>query len=181
MLRMDPKRKWLHIIHEIQPKTIIEIGVAKGRSAISLLSIAFDYHNEITYDGYDLFDLATDENDEKEHNGKTVQSVDFVKARLNRFNGKGSKRLTMNFHRGFTTDTLIEPVIADFVYIDGGHSYETVKHDYSMVKDSKCVVFDDYHIPSVKQFVDELTDEHDLRFLDEPGLRHMAKVMLVKK
>jgi hypothetical protein len=49
--------------------------------------------------------------------------------------------------------------VFDFVYIDGGHSYETVKHDYEQVKDSKLIVFDDVKITGVNKFVKELIDD----------------------
>ena len=52
---------------------------------------------------------------------------------------------------------MITPVAYDFVYIDGGHSYETVMHDYFMVKESNVIVFDDYQITGVKKAIDEIT------------------------
>jgi hypothetical protein len=45
------------------------------------------------------------------------------------------------------------------VYIDGGHSYSTVKWDYEQVKDSKIIVFDDTYpvkFPGVARFIEEL-------------------------
>jgi precorrin-6B methylase 2 len=58
--------------------------------------------------------------------------------------------------RGNTKQTLTEPKVFDFVYIDGGHSYDTVIHDYSMVKDSTVIVFDDYQIKEVSVAVEEI-------------------------
>ena len=45
------------------------------------------------------------------------------------------------------------------VYIDGGHSYSTVKWDYEQVKDSKVIIFDDTYpvkFPGVAKFIEEL-------------------------
>jgi hypothetical protein len=45
------------------------------------------------------------------------------------------------------------------VYIDGGHSYSTVKWDYEQVKNSKVIIFDDTYpvkFPGVAKFIDEL-------------------------
>jgi hypothetical protein len=45
------------------------------------------------------------------------------------------------------------------VYIDGGHSYSTVKWDYEQVKDSKIIIFDDTYpekFPGVAKFIEEL-------------------------
>lgn len=38
----------------------------------------------------------------------------------------------------------------DLVYIDGDHSYEGTKFDWEMTKDkwNKCILFDDYHMPT---------------------------------
>jgi precorrin-6B methylase 2 len=53
----------------------------------------------------------------------------------------------------------MSPTKFDFVYIDGGHSYDTVKHDYSMVKDSTLIVFDDVKITAINVFIKELIAE----------------------
>jgi hypothetical protein len=45
------------------------------------------------------------------------------------------------------------------VYIDGGHSYSTVKWDYEQVKNSKVIIFDDTYpikFPGVAKFIEEL-------------------------
>jgi hypothetical protein len=45
------------------------------------------------------------------------------------------------------------------VFIDGGHSYSTVKWDYEQVKDSKVIIFDDTYpakFPGVAKFIEEL-------------------------
>jgi len=44
-------------------------------------------------------------------------------------------------------------------FIDGGHSYSTVKWDYEQIKDSKVIIFDDTYLekfPGVAKFIQEL-------------------------
>ena len=52
----------------------------------------------------------------------------------------------------------------DFVYIDGGHSYETVMHDYAKVKDSKVIIFDDVQMPAVAKAIHEIQDTRPITF-----------------
>jgi hypothetical protein len=67
-----------------------------------------------------------------------------------------SDRFTYELKIGWTIDTLISPVLFDFIYIDGGHSYESVSHDWLMVKKSKMIVFDDYCMPGVNKLMREI-------------------------
>ncbi len=66
------------------------------------------------------------------------------------------KKVVKQVHQRPSLELLAEDSEWDFVYIDGGHSYETVKHDYEQVKDSKLIVFDDVKITGVNKFVKEL-------------------------
>jgi hypothetical protein len=77
---------------------------------------------------------------------------------------------------GLTKDTLVEPVKYDFVFIDGGHSYETVKHDYEMVKESKIILFDDYQLSGVRQFVDELP--HEKKLISNDKCKHKFALII---
>lgn len=57
----------------------------------------------------------------------------------------------IEFRPGKSSDVL--PTINtkfDLIYIDGDHSYEATKHDWEATKDkwNKCMLFDDYHLPS---------------------------------
>ena len=56
-----------------------------------------------------------------------------------------SQGKTFNFTllKGDTKDQLKNTKV-DFAYIDGGHSEDTVNHDYEMLKESDVIVFDDY-------------------------------------
>jgi len=142
-------------IAAVKPKTIVEIGTNKGHTAHKLIRRALQYNDRIHYIGYDLFELANEETNKLERNGKGIGDYAHAAQKIKKIQNS-NPGVSFELHRGFTTDTLTLPVVADFVFIDGGHSYDTVKHDYSMVKDSRIIFFDDYNLLGVKQFCNEI-------------------------
>jgi len=145
------------IIGDAKCNTVAEIGTHNGGTAQQLISLLAPRVEKLMYYGYDIFDADNPDLEfhKQERNGKAPASYDQALYTLRKI----SKRLgniEYTLFKGFTTDTLVTPQVFDFVYIDGGHSYDTVKHDYSMVKDSKLIVFDDYKIPGVQQAVTEI-------------------------
>lgn len=143
------------LIEEHKPKIIVETGTNSGRSATWMCMQALQHHPDVVYHGFDLFDLATDETHAKEINGKGTGSYDKAHSRLAKLQ-KENPGFKFILHRGFTTDTFTSPIVADLVYIDGGHSTETVLHDYSMVKNSKVIVFDDFQMDTVKEAIRQI-------------------------
>jgi predicted O-methyltransferase YrrM len=130
------------IIKDNNIKKIAEIGVHDGNNALRMISSAGD---DCVYYGFDLFELMTDEIFEKEVS-KRPPTEKFIYDKL------GKTNAVIKLYKGFSKDTL--PVFlnennpVDLWIIDGGHSVETVKSDWSMIephltKDSY-VLFDDY-------------------------------------
>ena len=108
---------------------------------------AFDYHDKVTYIGYDLFGTATPEMNEKEFNSKANNTAEAVSERLAEYaieKAKEGKTFEFKLVEGDTNETLTDKPVADLVFIDGGHSYETVSHDYHQLMHNKVVVLDDY-------------------------------------
>lgn len=134
----------LNLIDKYKPQSIVEIGVWNGANAIRMINRAKQYHSDIKYTGYDLFEDATPETDEKEFNVKGHNSVKAVAAFIRNETG-----ITPTLIKGNTNETLKPDVIADFVFLDGGHSVETIAHDYKAVKSSKVIVLDDYYTDGV--------------------------------
>jgi predicted O-methyltransferase YrrM len=122
-----------------QPRAILEVGTWNGVRAFNLLSLS----PQSKYYGFDLFEDATEQTDKEEFNVKRHTALEDVRARLSVFDAQ--------LFKGNTRETLAafnEPV--DFVWVDGGHSVETIRSDWENVK--RClapdawVFFDDYYV-----------------------------------
>jgi len=141
-----------------KPQSYCEIGCHTGRAATVTTDYCLQYTSNFYFAGYDLFELATDETHKQEINGKGSGNYDACAKRFNKLKARSSAKnidLTYDLYKGFTQDTL-ESRKFDMVFVDGGHSYETVLYDYEKVKDSKVIFFDDYDIPDVKRACDEI-------------------------
>jgi len=163
--------KWNNVfkplIEKYRPETFCEIGCHEGLTLKSLLPMVNDLNYSINYIGYDAFELADRPTfeypknpitGEMEHNGKESASYQKIKDRCDRY-VKNNLLSSYELHKGWTHDTLIGPLKYDMVYIDGGHSYSTVKWDYEQIKDSKIIIFDDTYpvkFPGVAKFIEEL-------------------------
>ena len=147
------------IIGDAKCKFIGEIGTHKGGTAQQLIYLLAPRVDKLVYWGYDIFDGDNPNLELRkiERNGKSQPTYTQAEYAFNKIS-KRIPNLEYKLHVGFTTDTL-KPTKFDFVWIDGGHSYDTVKHDYNMVKDSKLMIFDDVKIPGVHKFVHELIDQ----------------------
>lgn len=129
----------LELIDQHKPKSIVEIGVWNGANAIRMIKRALRHNTKVVYTGYDLFEEATPQTDEQEFNVKGHNNVRAVAAFI-----KAETGIVPNLIKGNTRSTL--PVTtADFVFVDGGHSIETIRSDYERVRSSKAVVLDDYY------------------------------------
>ena len=132
----------LDLVHKHKPQTIVEVGTWKGKNAIRMLQAARMYHDKPMYIGYDLFEDATEETDKLEFNVKAHHQMEDVRNKITKHCPWAEVALV----KGNTNETLIN-VEADFAFIDGGHSIETIRNDYEALKNCKVIVFDDYYIP----------------------------------
>lgn len=129
------------LIDQVKPKTIFEFGTWNGDRAIEMIKAAQKHDPEAQYCGVDLFEEATPELDEAESNVKPHFVAQEVHDKI-----KSATNAKMQVIRA-NSRTLTDPVIADFVFIDGGHSVETIKGDFELSKRSKLIVFDDFYTP----------------------------------
>lgn len=132
----------LQLIDVFRPRSILEIGTFNGHNAVRMITQAQKYNPEIMYVGYDLFENATAETDAAEFNVKPHNSIKDVSNDIKH----GAPNSAVSLVKGNTRETL-KPIHADFAFIDGGHSIETIAHDYEAVRSCAVVVLDDYYVP----------------------------------
>ena len=153
-------------IDKCKPESIIEIGVWDGENALRMIKYAQEYHNEIAYYGFDLFERITDEEIIQEHSKKRNKQPSLIEI---------TKKLTFNapiakitLFQGYTKETIPKANIKgpiDFIFIDGGHSIETIKSDWKNIQrfihKETVIIFDDYYKNNNKLGCKSLIDSLD--------------------
>ena len=168
----------LNQIELYKPKKFLEVGVFQGvtsRNVCEKLNIIHDGH--FSFYGIDVFEDTNSSIDNKEmtvkHNKisnpfkhllfniilkKDLFSIESIYKFLNKFKDK------VFLYKGFSNTELlkIDLSLIDMIFLDGGHSYETVSSDLSIIlkkiKKGKIIICDDYDqiTYGVKKAVDEL-------------------------
>jgi len=159
-------------VQKIKPKNILEIGTWDGRNAMSMIKKALLFQDQVDYYGFDLFEdfFNNDFNDEFSIS-KAPPRKSVVKKRL--------EKTGANIHlfQGDTRIILPEKIpelpCMDFIFIDGGHSVETIRSDWEAVKklmhQDTIVLFDDYwnrDDAGCKRIIDEMNkSEYQIEIL----------------
>ena len=162
------------------PAAILEIGTWNGDRALQLLQAAPNAH----YYGFDLFEEATAQTDAEELNVKAHNAVAAVQKKLAGYQAHlfmGNTRSTLS---GFN-------VPVDFVWMDGGHSVETIASDFANVRrvalPGAQIYLDDYYtgpIDVAKFGCNRLLDDlkHEILPARDPvsggGLVQMVRVWI---
>ena len=134
----------IEIIEYLEPKSIIEIGVAEGKNAEEMLRKT---GNGTKYTGYDVFDFTDKIFHNLAGNGKMVLSEEEIFSKLSTLSAD------VTLHKGMTQDTLWpKGDKADLVWLDGDHRIEAIRKDFEAVKKSRVIVLDDYYIEDNQQW-----------------------------
>ena len=142
----------------MKARRFLEIGVNDGTNAVRLAKALQAVGVDAEYFGLDLFEYQKNESFLREFSLR-VPSMETVESYLKRH---GIKKPTLI--AGDSTKVLPEVVPTfpkmDGIFIDGGHSYETVLSDWNNVQpliDKHTVVFfDDYPNWGIKPVVDQI-------------------------
>jgi hypothetical protein len=168
-------------INKSKPKNFLEVGVFQGVTSRNVCeAIVLIHKKDFSYHGIDVFEDANINLNEKEKTTKHNKISNPIKhllyniifkENLNSYDSveKLLKKFSENvfLYKGLSTNILpkIEMSKIDFVFLDGGHSYETVKNDLLIIlkniKKQKIIICDDYNQKSygVKKAVDEISQD----------------------
>ncbi|PIR41636.1 MAG: hypothetical protein COV31_00145 [Candidatus Yanofskybacteria bacterium CG10_big_fil_rev_8_21_14_0_10_46_23] len=144
-----PKRYWqiFWLIIRVKPRRIMEIGTWTGDRALTMIKLAKRHHSdeEIEYYGFDLFGQMTTERFSEEISKwpptqkEAYDKLSATGADVHLFQGDTMKVLP---------DMISKLPKMDLIFIDGGHSLETITNDWhwasELMHDKTVVIFDDY-------------------------------------
>jgi len=182
--------KFLEIVYQRKPKNFLEIGVYTGVSARNICNLQSKlFNNDFNYFGIDLFEDYTP-SDEREIAPNYIRGNNqylsnplkhlvyniILKEQLNSLKSVQNflKKYKNNIKlvKGNSIDVLptIDLQIYDMMFIDGGHSYETISTELKLIHKrakKKCLILvDDYfhnEAPGIKKAVDEIVKENNYK------------------
>jgi len=171
------------------PKKFLEIGVFQGVTSRNICELLHEIHGiNFKYIGVDIF-----EHDEKSNN-EVIPNINFRNPlkqfyyqyikKENPYSLISVKKLLKKFEKNVEIlkgdSKKILPKIdlseVDYVFIDGGHSYETVKSDLNnckiVIENKGIILCDDYDLsyaPGVKEAIDEFVskEQYNIKILFE--------------
>ena len=143
-------------------RKIMEIGVADGENARTMVTVAGQNSpaKEVEYYGFDAFG----DNDNSQMK-KITQKLKITGCKFKLFKGDSVE----------TLPKIVKDLPKmDLIFIDGGHSYPTVKSDWenskSLMHNKTAVFFHNYNFSGVKQVVDNIPrEQYQVEIIDPPS------------
>jgi glycosyltransferase involved in cell wall biosynthesis len=170
-------------------KNIMEIGTYNGDNAIGMIETSLLNNLDISYYGFDVFRAHDEEFQEREVT--TGYNVPPDSGLVFNYISKATGA-TVELHKGDSKVTL--PIAVeklpkmDFIYIDGGHSLETIRSDWKYAKrlmhKNTVVFFDDYFLGrddiGCKFMIDEWQDKYDVQVVGQIDNYEKFQIQLLK-
>ena len=169
-------------VRKEKPKIFLEIGVFHGVTARNICELLYRTHkNDFKYIGLDLF-VENDENKNEVIPNNTFNNplkkiyFKYIK-KQNPYSLEAVRDLLKKFEKnvhliqGNSNKVLNKMDMSkiDYVFLDGGHEYNTVKNDLDncieVIKKGGTVLCDDYNLgsaPGVKEAIDEFVNKNQL-------------------
>jgi len=166
-----------------KPKTFLEVGVFHGVTARNVCELLYSIHGkDFKYIGLDLFEESDKNKDEiipntkfsnplktiffKYIKRKDPYSLEAVKDLLDKF--KDNTYLIKGNSNKVLTNIDMKKI--NYVFLDGGHEYNTVKNDLESCKEviinNGTILCDDYDLsyaPGVKKAIDEFIERSSFK------------------
>ena len=163
-----------------KPKNFLEIGVFHGVTSRNVCELLYSFHgNDFKFTGIDLFvnddTLLKDEYIPKIKFSNLLKTIYYKYIiRLDPYSVDSILRLLKKFQKnvniikGNSNKVLKEINVDkfDYVFLDGGHKYETVKNDLEnltqIVNNNGTILCDDYDLsyaPGVKKAIEDFVSE----------------------
>ena len=175
---------FLDIIQKKNPKTFLEIGIFHGVTARNVCEIMFKNHGDnFNYIGIDIFDNSNTYDKEvvpsktfnnpfktfyfryiKKQNPYSLIAVEDL---LSKF------KKNIKIIQGDTNKILHEINLKniDFIFIDGGHDYKTVKNDleqsFKIISKNGTILCDDWNLSQalgVREAIKDFSKEQNINF-----------------
>ena len=167
-----------------KPKFFLEVGVFHGVTARNVCELLYEIHkDDFKYIGLDLFEETEETKKEIIPNTKfnnplkqiyfkyikkqNPYSLDAVKDLLKKFE-KNVHLIVGNSNKVLKK---IDMSKIDYVFLDGGHDYETVKNDLNncveVINNDGTILCDDYNLhyaPGVKKAIDEYVRNNNFKY-----------------
>ena len=169
-------------VRKEKPNIFLEIGVFHGVTARNICELLYQTHkNDFKYIGLDLFE-ETEENKNEVIPNNTFNNplkriyFKYIK-KQNPYSLEAVRDLLKKFEKnihliqGNSNKVLkkIDMSKIDYVFLDGGHEYNTIKNDLDncieVIKKGGTVLCDDYNLgsaPGVKRAIDEFVEKNQL-------------------
>ena len=174
---------FLEEIKKKKPKFFLEVGVFHGVTARNVCELLYKIHkDDFKYIGLDLFEENIDTKSEiipntnfsnpfkriyfryiKKQNPYSIEAVEDL-----------LKKFKKNIHliKGNSNHILkkIDMTKIEYVFLDGGHDYETIKNDLNscieVINNRGTILCDDYNLsyaPGVKNAIDEFVKNNNFK------------------
>ena len=174
---------FLEEVKKKSPKTFLEVGVFHGVTARNICELLFQIHkDDFKYIGLDLFEESDENKSEVIPNTSFSNPFKSLFFKYIKKQNPYSKEAVEDLLKKFKSNVSlikgnsnlilrkIDMSKIDYVFLDGGHAYETVKNDLEccldVINSNGIVMCDDYnfgHLPDVKNAIDDFVKTNNFK------------------
>ena len=176
---------FLKEVAEKNPKVFLEVGVFHGVTARNVCELLYKMHGQdFKYVGLDLFEETLENQNEVIPNNKFSNPIknlyfNYIK-KQNPYSLEAVEDLLKKFKSNISlikgnSNIILKKIDMskiDYVFLDGGHEYQTVKNDLNCCREviinGGTVLCDDYDLtyaPGVKKAIDEFVSLNSFKCL----------------